>query len=293
MLKFKISLLISIFSIGLAAQNTGLLWKIEKKGYKSSYLFGTIHIQTKSVFSFDSTVYLSIKKCDQFKAELNFDQAIYMTLARDMPMPYGLTLDSLYTNKQQLDTVVSFLKGTIGPQAEMMKSIKPMYIGMFLAQKSLPKDMPEALDKHLFDYAKSENKTVGGIETVQEQIDAFNSVTLKEQAEELLDMARKYDNTELKQEMQKLTKAYIEQDLKLLDELINEDTTEDDTFTQKVLIDRNYTMQKRISADILKTKSFFAVGAGHLGGKEGLINLLRKTGFTVTHIPFSFQVNKN
>ena len=293
MLKFKISLLISLFSIGLAAQNTGLLWKIEKKGHQSSYLFGTIHIQTKSVFSFDSTVYLSIKKCDKFKAELNFDQAIHMTLARDMPMPDGLTLDSLYTNKQQLDTVVSFLKGTIGPQAEMMKSIKPMYIGMFLAQKSLPKDMPEALDKYLFEYAKSENKIVGGLETVQEQIDAFNSVSLKEQAEDLLEMAREYDNTELKQEMQKLTKAYIEQDLKLLDELINEDTAEDDTFTQKVLIDRNYTMQKRISEEILKTKTFFAVGAGHLGGKEGLINLLRKRGFTVTHIPFSFQVNKN
>jgi len=48
--------------------------------------------------------------------------------------------------------------------------------------------------------------------------------------------------------------------------------------------DRNRAWMKKISKLISKKSVFFAVGAGHLGGQNGLLELLRQKGFVVTPV---------
>ncbi len=288
MRKIFIALLLLV-SFNLVAQQKGLLWKIEKEGYQTSYVFGTIHLQVKEVFSFDSTVYQKINECDQFQGELNMDKVNPMALIAEMPMKNSMTLDSLYSSKEELDTVMAFLKQTLGPQADMMKSIKPLYITMVIAQVTLPQDMPTVLDDHLFKYAKSQGKSVDGLETMQEQIDALNSIPLEEQAQDLLKMVRDYNESGIEKENAEMIKVYTAQDLKKLNDMINEYSTEGENFEEKLLVERNHVMCKRLIEDMKTSKNFIAIGAGHLSGKDGLIPLLKKEGFTLTPVPLTFQ----
>lgn len=281
--------LLLLVSFNLVAQQKGLLWKIEKEGYQTSYVFGTIHLQVKEVFSFDSTVYQKINECDQFQGELNMDKVNPMALIAEMPMKNSMTLDSLYSSKDELDTVMAFLKQTLGPQADMMKSIKPLYITMVIAQVTLPQDMPTVLDDHLFKYAKSQGKSVDGLETMQKQIDALNSIPLEEQAQDLLKMVRDYNESGIEKENAEMIKVYTAQDLKKLNDMINEYSTEGENFEEKLLVERNHVMCKRLIEDMKTSKNFIAIGAGHLSGKDGLIPLLKKEGFTLTPVPLTFQ----
>ena len=85
--------------------------------------------------------------------------------------------------------------------------------------------------------------------------------------------------TENKKLEQKLLKYYQKQQLSEIAQLIEESSNE--KVTDLLLTRRNYVMADRIAVFLPKESVFIAIGAGHLPGKEGVIELLRKKGFTV------------
>ena len=133
--------------------------------------------------------------------------------------------------------------------------------------------------------AKKHGKKIDGMETMGYQVSVLDAIPYKLQADQLV----KYINDEGKDtndesEMKQMLQAYKEQDLKKLEALINKSDIGVSSYTDILLYKRNRNWVEKMR-EILPGKSLLiAVGAGHLPGDQGVINLLRKAGYTVTPV---------
>ncbi len=273
-----------IFTVMINLVNgQSLLWKITGKGLKKpSYLYGTIHIQDKRVFAFDDTVLNTLKSCEAYAMELNPEKIDGKELKQFMLMKKHTLKDLLTPGEyNELD---KFLQDKLGQSALLYNKTKPFFIQSQLMQLSMPKDEEEALDMFFFKQAKDAGMAVYGIEKLKEQLAAVNKISLKDQAKMLMETVRDTTN----QNFEDLVKAYRNEDLNKLSELLK-DTTLPGNFEEAFLIKRNKVMAKRISKLIKKQPTFNAIGAAHLPGEHGVIELLRKKGYTVEPVPFKFK----
>ena len=140
-----------------------------------------------------------------------------------------------------------------------------------------------SMDGYFQDKAKTDGKEVGGLETVEDQTKAlFDGYPLLKQKEMLLKTVR--DTTSLKndQDIQTLTQLYKEQNLdKIAEMTLKSMETEE---YNNLLKNRNDKWMPQIFEMIQKKSTFFAVGAAHLIGVDGVILRLRKEGYTVKPI---------
>jgi uncharacterized protein YbaP (TraB family) len=98
-----------------------------------------------------------------------------------------------------------------------------------------------------------------------------------------VDMLKKDYNSDLKT-FDTLLACYLQEDLEKLNILMNAETEAYPEFNELLLINRNKSWIAPMSTQMRKESTFFAVGAGHLGGPQGVISLLRNAGYTVTAI---------
>jgi len=113
------------------------------------------------------------------------------------------------------------------------------------------------------------------------QIGIFDGIPYKDQAQMLLD-AIASDNPD-GEEFQELINLYKEQDVEGLYKMMQGDETVAE-YEDALLTTRNKNWIPIMSDLMSKDVTFFAVGAGHLGGPQGVINLLREEGYTLTPI---------
>ncbi len=260
-----------------------LLWKITGNGLKEpSYLYGTIHIQDKRAFAFDDTVLTLFKTCKAYAMELNPEKIDPAELKKFMIMKKHSLKDLLSEDDyRKLD---EYLKEKTGTGAILYNKTKPFFIQSQVMQLTMPKDMDDALDMYFFKFAKQNGMEVLGIEKLKEQLEAVNKITLKDQAKMLMESLKDTTNVNFEE----LLQAYRSADLKKLSELMK-DTTLPQNFEEAFLVKRNKRMAKRIAKFVKKQPTFNAIGAAHLPGEKGVINLLRKKGFTVEPVPFEFK----
>ena len=127
--------------------------------------------------------------------------------------------------------------------------------------------------------AQKNETEVLGLETIDEQIAAFNNIPQEEQVAYLNDALANYE--ESAQEFGEMLKSYMAEDVEELYELSHASMAEFEDMEQHLLIDRNRAWVPEME-ELMNQPTFFAVGAGHLGGDEGLLKLLEEAGYTVT-----------
>lgn len=288
-MKTKSFFYLFLFFIPAFLFSQSLLWEISKKDTKQpSYLYGTIHIQDKRVFNYSDSVEIAINACDAFALEILLDEINPKTIM------------SLMTMKTSLDKLLSpedykFVKDEIsskyGFNILMFNKMKPFFISSQLMAGKMKQDMPTALDPFLLAKARKLNKKCLGIEKFEHQISAIDKISLEEQANMLVEGLK--DSTSQDAKFDELLETYLKMDIEKMIEL-SKDTTLPKNFEKAFLIDRNIKMTKKIHKQIRKQPIFVAIGAAHLGGKNGVINLLRKRGYTVRPVGMSFEeVNNN
>jgi uncharacterized protein YbaP (TraB family) len=128
--------------------------------------------------------------------------------------------------------------------------------------------------------------SVGGIETVAEQLNAVNVIPITTQVRMLKDALKTFVSA--KETIQKLTNIYVKQDIANLMKDMSDNTPLDADFDEALLTKRNLVMADRIATIIGSRSTMIAVGAGHLGGEKGLIALLKKKGYVLKSVPFVF-----
>src|SRR5690606_16333022 len=141
-----------------------------------------------------------------------------------------------------------------------------IFIYVMTSKASLGSGNRQFLDEYLYHLAKEKNKEVIGLETIEEQVSALESITIREQ----FDMILKNIDKQQKESKSyaKMLKVYRKQDLDGLLQMLKKSSFSEVSYRQ-LIIDRNHTMTERMIPLMKKNIVFVAVGAGHLPGAEG------------------------
>jgi len=267
-----------------APDDKSLLWEITGNGLKQpSYLYGTIHIQRKEVFAYDTIVRRLLDTCAAYAMELNMDEIDMKKMNETMLMEKPL--DSIIS-PEKYKTMDSLMMAEAGMGMAMFKKMKPFFVMAMMMKDDIGTDMPMALDLDFFNIAKKNKKKLIGIEKFEEQMAAVDQLTIEEQVDMILDGMKDTSHGAFK--FDEMLDTYLAGDLEKMMEL-TKDTTYPEKFHKAFLHDRNIRMADRIDKICHEQMTFNAVGAGHLGGEDGVIALLRKKGFEVKPIKTKFK----
>ena len=256
--------------------NNSLLWKISGNGLsKPSYLFGTYHMLCKDQFIIKDKVKNALEKSDGIVAEVNFLDSTEIATMQKMMMGTKKLSETLNeVQKKELDEALK-LYGLSLQQADNF-SLTLLYSLMALKAVDCPPADIKTIDIELMQMAKASGKTIGALETMAGQIQ------IMEKAYSLQDVLKQMKNTEgNKTVYARLAAAYIAEDLVVLDELLKDPAFMTKDQEKYMLTLRNNSWVKSMPALMKNNSLFFAVGAGHLWGDEGVITLLTNMGYTV------------
>lgn len=266
-----------------AGKYQSLLWEISGNGLEqASYLYGTIHIQDQRVFELRKETKEALKSAKICALELNFDSINPMALMQHMYMENGMTLQQLLT-PEDYKLVAAYVRDSAGMPLMFLERVHPIMLMSVLQTKDFKQDQENALDLYIGKEAKKQGACVVGLEKMEEQIAVFKSVPAKKQGEMLVEFVKEGSKID-GMSMEDMLEAYVNEDLDRLMEMtesVGEDS-ESKVFEEAFLVDRNKIMVERSIPLMQENTTFIAVGAAHLPGEDGIIELLRKEGYTVT-----------
>jgi uncharacterized protein YbaP (TraB family) len=264
----------------LAGENNSLLWEISGKGLnKPSYLYGTIHSNQDRFFDMGDSVFTALESTESFAGELDMDSLPYFAGKIADGLKNTTDIPNLL-NDEELNRLKIIVKEKLGISYDDLPLKDPVLIVVLLEKDYFQGTMPFFVDEYLYKIAKAKNKNILGIETFDDQMNLFNELTDEDKKEMLLSIINE-DSTKTRKMYNDLSDAYYNNDIEKLNELVSSEMKDNSDMESKFLIKRNYNMAARI-AELIKTQSLFiAIGAAHLPGEEGVINLLRKEGYSL------------
>ena len=261
-------------------EKKSLLYEISGNGLsQSSYLYGTIHIICKDDFIMNEATKKKFSETQQVYLEIDMDDPKVMhEMMKSMYMTDGLTIKTLLS-EPNYRKVSQFFKDTLKMNIATMDKMKPFVLGSMSVTKLLSCPT-QSYEETFMKMAKQENKEILGLETVQDQFGAMDKMGMKKQADMML--VKLVDNwADGKQEFKQLISDYKNQDVEALLADMSKSKSMDSDFENDLLVTRNQNWIPKMQQITKEKPTFFAVGAGHLGGKKGVIALLRNAGFTV------------
>jgi len=257
-----------------------MLWKIEGPGIKTSYLFGTVHILPKEDFELKEKVRTAISQSEVMVMELDFSNPNISTEMMSNALMTGGENMSDYLSGEQFTTLDSLLIQTAGISLTAVEKMKPFMISTMLLKRFVEGE-PASFEGTLFQMAMNDSMPIIGLETVEEQMALFDSIPYSTQAQGLVDLIE--DEAGVKSMYIELINAYRAEDLPVLHKLILEEmnSPREEAF---LLSDRNQSWILPLREVMNQHQAFIAVGAGHLAGESGVINLLRESGYRVSPV---------
>jgi uncharacterized protein len=260
----------------------GLLWKIETPGVAPSYLFGTYHSSDPRITTLPCPVKAAFDRSASYTMEVIANGAGIASMAEAMFFNDGKTLKELLGEQLYQETLKAVGANGVA-LADSINNMKPWAVMVAL---SAPPDEGLFLDMALQLDATVQNKPTYGLETMAEQIAVFNDMSLDDQVVLLRDAVQNY---QLNQDaMQELTRAYLQRDLGALlalnDKYKPQDARVNATMMDRLLVQRNARMAERLRTRLKEGNAFIAVGALHLPGGNGLLQLLSTAGYHVTRV---------
>lgn len=256
-----------------------LLWKISGNGMQQeSYLYGTIHAVPKDKFVVSPTLSSTFEGCNALALEIDLNISLkdQLGMLEYMVLPKGKSLKDYLTPDQYIQFRSYCIDSLKMKKSKFNKfnKLKPFFSSSILLQHQLGKI--EGFDQYFNEEAKKRKIPSYGLETLEYQLKTVNTVSIEEQAKMLMESL----GTEMT-EYYNMLGLYLADDLNGLSEAMNNAEMSTDSFIENFLIQRNKNWIPEIEKLIRKDKTFVAVGAGHLPGEFGVIELLKNRGYTV------------
>ena len=256
-----------------------LLWKVTGKGLKTSYLFGTTHQICKDEFIWTPAMDAALQASDKVCMEMDMDDpATMMTVAQGMISTDGKKLSDYFTTEEYSE-LRDYMNEKTKYKLEMFEMMKPIALLSLLIENAATCENVTSYEAEIAEKSKANNKEIVGIELPKEQLDALTSMNSDSIKVYVLKAVRGEESGT--EEMVKIIELYKQQDIAGLQSFIENNATSSMGAIEALLPERNKRWIPRIVQKSKAHKVFYAVGAGHLGGKEGVINLLRKQGYKV------------
>ena len=289
-LRAILSLAILIAAFPASAQ---IFYKVEGNGLAApSYLFGTHHMAPADFLDSFKQIPEVMEQTQAVVGEIDMtgnQMQLQMDMAPYMMAPSDSTLSQLVTPEVLADMSAKFkpLAPMEGMELAMFEPMRPMVVttlvSLSMVQKSMPGfDPSQQLDTRFQKLYKEAGKKVIPLETAKQQAELlYCSVPIARQLETLRESL---DNPEkIEQQAEKLNASYIKQDLDALFQLTREEDDQPE-FMIALLDRRNHNWMQQLPSIMSEQPSLIVVGALHLAGEEGLVNLLRSAGYTVTPV---------
>lgn len=275
---------LSKIKVDIVQPEESLLWKIEGKGLsKPSYLFGTIHLIPEDKYFFTKEMENAFAQSDQviFEIDMNVmnDMSQMAAILVKMRMPDSVSLQDLISPEDY--SLLQEKAKDSGMPLFMFENIKPLFLQTLLDDVNSQKSQMASYEINLAKKASNTGKDIGGLETIDDQMAAIDAVPLKEQAAMLMESLKSPDS----QNIDTLIQLYEQQKIQELHDMIESSFAQSkDNYMDSFLKNRNVKWIDNMKRLMSEKSTFFAVGAGHLAGKSGVINLLREKGYKVTAI---------
>lgn len=267
------------------------LWRIE--GDTPSYLYGTIHLPDDRVLALPAVVTEAIDSADELYCELAMEPELQMAMMGAVMLPQGQTLKDVLP-KATYDRTAAFLASK-GLGIEAFAGMKPWVVMTQLSTLDYLQEMmtKQALDVVVYNRAKAAGKKVGGLEKPEEQTGAFDAFSNDEMAK-MIDQTIEQMEKGAKEGVhptEKLLLAYLSgEDAELsaqAEESMGDDDALSEKLTEALVNKRNRTMVERIQQKLKESPDktfFFAVGAMHYPGEQGVLKLLENAGLKLDRL---------
>lgn len=268
------------------ASAKSLLWEISGNGLKQpSYLYGTYHLLNDSYLNTVPDVKERFNKSKAVVIETEIDSAKMMQLGAKMIMPDNKL--SALLSPEDFALVGQELKKSFGFDLAMVEQMKPMTLLLMLSlteyqkMEVLKQYKGQPLDGYFADQGRKDGKRIHTLETMEQQFDLlYSHHPLDKQAEQLVAYVKHKEKA--LEISDRLVDLYFTKDLPAMwaiSEEYNELTGGGDM--SYMVDDRNKDWMTKLPAIMKEQPTFIAVGALHLPGENGLIQLLQRAGYTV------------
>jgi hypothetical protein len=267
-------------SIAQKKKNETWLWKISGNGLeKPSYLFGTIHILCPEDFSISDNLKEKVTETEQLVLEVADadNPANAGQMMQSMAMK-GKTLKDLYTEEEYKE-LQTFFADSINYPLSVFNGFMPIMAMATILPKMMGCTETKSYETELSALARKQGKKVKEVETLAQQLHFFDTIPYEIQAKELLRTIREWNKE--KTTFRVLVEIYKEQKFSKSLAFMHANMGDMLEYKDVLLDNRNKAWIEKIKAFANEKPTLFAFGAGHLGGDNGLIELLKKEGYKV------------
>ena len=271
------------------AVHAQLLWKVTGNGLgRPSYILGTHHMAPSTMIDQIKGMNEAIAGCDIVVGEVEKDSLmspeVQARMAQAMVAPLDSTLDKVLTPADYgiVEKVFNKYFGTLGMKLKQVNNLKPSAISTQMqAMQAINFDANSLIDVMVQTRANEAGRPSVGLESVDEQINLLFNGSIANQAKGLVEACKQDEFFQVQSAA--LADAYLAQDLdKLLAVMTDATMGGDSEEEMEVLIySRNRSWAEKLKVIMPERACLVCVGAGHLPGEQGLLQLLRNAGYTV------------
>ena len=294
----KKPIITALLFITAVTANAQLLFRISGNGLNApSYVVGTYHIVDESFVDSIPGLRQAFADCQQVYTEVlktDVTSADSLALKKAQLLPKGMTIDKLLSS-EEMNRLNAYVKRIIGADlsnsrlaslCHLTPTALSLTLSILIFAKKYGRLMKSGtmIDDYFPKEAMKQGKSAGGLETMAFQLDLIYGYTVEEQKEALMCMV---DNGEIMEKMEEdIAQAYLSRDLNRLYELLDRKMAICCLPEERaaMLDNRNADWLTKMPAIMREKPTLFAVGAGHLLGENGVLNLLRKAGYMVESV---------
>lgn len=280
--------LVLLTSLPTGALSKNFIWKATNGRGGTVYLAGSVHLLSKDYYPLDPAFDSALQTADLLVEEIELGEMLaprsQMLLVTRGMLPATESLDKLIS--PQTLAAVSARVAAMGLPFEALKRLKPWSIALTLQALEWQKaglDANLGLDKHLYDLAKSSGKATEGLETLEFQISRLDDMSM-----DLQDRLLAETLTELEHAVAGFTRianAWKTGDVTTVERFVLQDLKTQPQLYERLLLERNRNWLPRIEALFSRPRpALVVVGAAHLVGADGLLQMLRAKGYTLEQL---------
>ena len=288
----RLTLVLGLLLVATAV-HAQLLWKVTGNGLgRPSYILGTHHMAPSTMIDQIKGMNEAIAGCDIVVGEVEKDSLmspeVQARMAQAMVAPLDSTLDKVLTPADYgiVEKVFNKYFGTLGMKLKQVNNLKPNAISTQMQAMQAIKYFPNFDANSLIDVmvqtrANEAGRPSVGLENVDEQINLLFNGSIANQAKGLVEACKQDEFFQVQSAA--LADAYLHQDLDKLFSVMTDATMGGDSEEEmEILIySRNRSWAAKLKEIMPERACLVCVGAGHLPGDQGLLQLLRNEGYTV------------
>lgn len=226
----------------------------------------------------------ALNKTEKLVLEIKIDDPELMVKSmQGMQMKDGAQISSMVT-AEQMETMNQFFLKHLGFPLKALDQAKPALLQALFYSKMLDCTKATSVEQLLMNIAQSNDKEVLGLETIESQMAIFDQIPYQTQIEDLWEMVQNNQESE-KREFLELLELYQKEEIDAMISSMEKSKNKTSTEFKEILLDQRNQNWIASMIQLMQEKScFFGVGAAHLGGATGVLELLRKKGYQVTPV---------